>query len=89
MPERRRKPFSIHSSCWDVVTVAFGSDPGAATAGRRTLAPGGSIEGPRGESGEQTVWLLDAAGAPLVKVHVTRGMSQVDVGKSCRTLDAH
>jgi hypothetical protein len=24
-----------------------------------------------------------------VKVHITRGMKQLEIGRSCRTLDAH
>jgi hypothetical protein len=83
-----RKPFTIHSSCAEVVTVAFGEDPKAATAGKRALASNGEIEGPRGPDGKQTVLLLDDKGEPIAKVHVTRGMKQVDIGRSCRTLDA-
>jgi hypothetical protein len=85
---KRRRPYEIYSACTDVVTIAFGEDPKASTAGRRTLAPGSSIEGARDADGNQTVWLLDASGEPLVKVNVTRGMKRVEIGKSCRTLDA-
>lgn len=85
---RPRKPFPIHSSCTDVVTVAFGDDPKAATSGKRTVAPNSSIDGPRDAEGKQTVWLLDDKGEPLVKVNITRGMKQLEIGRSCRTLDA-
>jgi hypothetical protein len=85
---RKRKPFDITSQCGDVVTIAFGEDPKAASAGKRTLAPSSSIEGARNADGNQTVWLLDTNGEPLVKVHVTRGMKIVTIGRSCRTLDA-
>lgn len=85
---RNRKPFEIHSSCTDVVTVVFAEDPKASGAGRRTIAASSSIDGPRDDKGNQTVWLLDDKGEPLVKVHVTRGMKRVEVGRSCRTLDA-
>lgn len=88
-PPKKRKPFEIHSSCGDIVTVVFAEDPKAADAGRRTIAPSSAIEGPRDSNGNQTVWLLDDKGAPLVRVHVTRGMKSVEVGRSCRTLDAH
>jgi hypothetical protein len=83
-----RKPFTIHSSCAEVVTIAFGEDPKAATAGKRALASNGEIEGPRGPDGKQTVLLLDDKGEPIAKVHITRGMKQVEIGRSCRTLDA-
>lgn len=85
---RKRKPFDIHSACAEVVTVVFAEDPKAVGAGRRTIAPSSSIEAPRDDKGNQTVWLLDDKGEPLVKVHVTRGMKHVEVGRSCRTLDA-
>jgi hypothetical protein len=86
---RQRKPFPIHSSCSDVVTIVFGEDPKAPGAGRRTVAPNSAIDGPRDAEGKQTVWLLDDKGEPTVKVHITRGMKQLEIGRSCRTLDAH
>ncbi len=86
---RQRKPFPIHSSCSDVVTVVFGEDPKAQGAGHRTVAPNSAIDGPRDADGKQTVWLLDDKGEPTVKVHITRGMKQLEIGRSCRTLDAH
>jgi hypothetical protein len=87
-PAKPRKPFEIYSSCTDVVTVAFGADPKAANVGKRTIAPSSSIEGPRDADGNQVVWLLDTNSEPLIKVHVSRGMKKVEIGKSCRTLDA-
>jgi hypothetical protein len=88
-PARRpRKPFPIHSSCAEVVTLAFGEDPKAEAAGKRALAPSSTIEGPRDAEGKQTVWLLDDKGEPLVKVNITRGMKTLEIGRSCRTLDA-
>ena len=86
---RQRKPFPIHSSCSDVVTIVVGEDPKAQGAGRRTVAPNSAIDGPRDAEGKQTVWLLDDKGEPTVKVHITRGMKQLEIGRSCRTLDAH
>src|SRR3954453_12424436 len=54
---RARKPFPIHSSCPDVVTIVFGEDPKAQGAGRRTVASNSSIDGPRDAEGKQTVSL--------------------------------
>lgn len=85
---RQRKPFPIHSSCSEVVTIAFGEDPKVQDAGKRTVAPNSSIDGPRDAEGKQTVWLLDDKGEPLVKVNITRGMKTLEIGRSCRTLDA-
>lgn len=87
-PARKRKPFEIYNACGQIVTVVFGEDAKAQGAGRRTLTASSSVEGPRDDKGNQTVWLLDEKGEPLVKVHVTRGMKRVEVGRSCRTLDA-
>lgn len=84
----RRKPFELHNACTDVVTVVFGENPKAPNAYQRKLAPSTSGEAPRDADGNQTVWLLDATDEPLVKVNVTRGMKRVEVGRSCRTLDA-
>jgi hypothetical protein len=87
-PPRRRRPLPIHSSCTDVVTLVFGDDPKATGAGRRTLTEDSTIDGPRDDKGNMTIWLLDPKGEPIVKVDVTRGMKKVEVGRSCRTLDA-
>ena len=85
---RPRKPIEIASACPDVVTVVFGEDPKSANATSKTIAPMSSVEGLRDVDGNVTIWLLDTAAEPLLKVHVTRGMKKVEVGRSCRTLDA-
>jgi hypothetical protein len=85
---RKHRPLEIYSRCGDVVTVVFADDPKAPSVGKRAIAPSSAIDGPRDDNGNQTVWLLDEKGEPLVKVRVTRGMTRVEVGKSCRTLDA-
>jgi hypothetical protein len=87
-PAKKRKPFEIYSTCSDVVTIAFGENAKDPKAGKKTIAPSSTIEGARDNDGNQTVWLLDNNGEPLVKVNVTRGMKRVEIGKSCRTLDA-
>jgi hypothetical protein len=88
-PHRQRKPFPIHNSCSEVVTIVFGEDAKAAGDSRRTIAANSMSDGPRDAEGKQTVWLLDDKGESLVKVHITRGMKQLEIGRSCRTLDAH
>lgn len=87
-PSKPRKPFEVYSQCAEVVTVVFAADPKAANVGKRTIAPSSAIEGARNPDGNQTVWLLDDKGEPLVKVNVTRGMKRVEVGRSCRSIDA-
>ena len=88
---RQRKPFPIHSACARVVTVIFGDDPKAPNAGRRTIAPDSTIDGPRDADGKATVWILDEKGEPLPMkpAQITRGMKQLDIGRSCTTYDAH
>ena len=86
-PTKPRKPFEVYNACTDVATVIVG-DPKAPDAGKRTVAPSSSIELPRDADGNQTVWLLDSKGEPLIDVRVTRGMKRVEIGRSCRTLDA-
>src|SRR5689334_9655668 len=73
---RKQRPLEIYSSCSDVVTVVFSEDPKAPGAGRKTIAPTSSIDGPRDADGNQTIWLLDDKGEPIAKVHVTRGMKR-------------
>ena len=85
---RPRKPFPIHSSCPQVVTLVFGEDANAPGAGLRTVASNSEIEGPRDAEGKATVVLLDEKGEPIAKVHINRGMKQLEIGRSCRTLDA-
>ncbi len=87
-PPKKQRPLEIHNACQNVVTVVFGEDPNAKDAGRRTIAAGSSIDGPRDGDGKVTVHLLDEKATPIVKVHVTRGMKKVEIGASCRTLDA-
>jgi hypothetical protein len=87
-PPKKKRPLEIHNACNNVVTVVFGEDPNAKDSGQRTIAAGSSIDGPRDDNGNLTVHLLDEKSQPIVKVHVTRGMKKVEIGASCRTLDA-
>ena len=90
-PEKPRgKPFELYNSCTKVVTVIVGKDPKAADAGKRTAAPSSSIELPRDSAGNQIVTLADEKGEPTpVHVTVTRGITRVEVGRSCSTLNAN
>ncbi len=85
---RAKQPLPIHSSCPEVVTIVLGEDPKAEGAGRRSIAPSGSIEGPRDAEGKQTISLVDDHGEVVARVRVNRGMKAVEIGRSCRTLDA-
>lgn len=88
-PPKKRRPYEIHNGCGDAVTIVFAEDPKSPKAGRQTLSPSSTMaDGPRDADGNQTIWLVDDKGEGLVKVQVTRGMKRVEIGKSCRTLDA-
>jgi hypothetical protein len=87
-PLKQRKPFDLYNACTEVVTVVLGDDPKAEGAGRRTVAPTSSIDLPRDPEGNQRLWLLDGKGEPLFDVRVSRGMKRVEIGRSCRTMDA-
>lgn len=84
-----KRPLEVYNGCQDVATVVFGPDPKAPTASKRTIAAGATIpDAPRTNDGTQTVFLLDATGASLVEVHVKKQMKRIEIGRSCRTLDA-
>jgi hypothetical protein len=85
----QRRPLVAESLCAEVVTLALGDDASAATErDRRTLVRGGTVDLPRKADGSQRVWLLGEGGAGLIKVDVTRAMKRIEVGRSCRTMDA-
>lgn len=85
----QKRPLEIRNGCDTVASVFFGEDPKVADQGEKhALGVGATKPVPRRADGSQTVWLLDDAGAPLIKVNITRGMKQIEVGRSCRTLDA-
>lgn len=84
-----KKPLEVFNGCADVVTVVFGEDPKAQTASKRQIAQSATItDAPRNNDGAQTVFLLDQSGVPLVKATVTKHMKRVEIGRSCRTIDA-
>jgi hypothetical protein len=86
----QRRPLELTSNCTTQTTIYVGEDPKAGGEGKKTVSATGGIPMiPRLADGTQTVWLLDEAGAPLIKVNITRGMKKIEIGKSCRTLDAH
>lgn len=87
---KKRRPLDLYNACGRVVTVILGPDPKAADAGRRTVAPSATIDLARDAEGNQTVWLADEKGEPMpTKVHISRGMTKIEVGRSCSTLNAH
>lgn len=86
----QRRPLDITSQCENPVAIFVGSDPPkSGGAGKRIVEPMQILPIERNRDGLQTVWLLlDESLSPLIKVDVTRGMKHIEVGRSCRTLDA-
>lgn len=87
-PKKKHRPYEITNNCADVVTLVLGDEPKTAPRGKLTLAASSTIDGPRGEDGTETLWLVDDKGEPLINVHVTRPIKKVTIGRSCRTMDA-
>lgn len=83
-PPRKHRPYEIYNACNDVVQISFGED----LKNRKTIAPGATIAGERNNDGNMALVLLGENDAKLVQVSITRGMKRVEVGKSCRTMDA-
>lgn len=85
----QKRPLVAESLCAEVVTLAIGDDSSAAgERDRRTLVRGGTVDLPRKPDGSQRVWLVGEGGEGLIKVDVTRAMKRIEVGRSCRTMDA-
>ena len=85
----RHRPLVVRNLCSDVVTLSFADDAKAAGAGRKTVAPAGTLDVPRKADGTQTVWLMSDKDEGIARVQITRGMTEIEVGRSCRTLEAH
>ena len=85
----QKRPLVAESLCPEVATLGIGDESTGFEGGQiRTIARGGSSDIPRKPDGTQRVWLLDDNSEGLIKVDVTRGMKRIEVGRSCRTLDA-
>lgn len=84
----QKRPLEITSHCATPANYYVGEDPKAGGPGKRTVEPMQILPVERNRDGSQTVWLLDEHFAPLIKVGITRGMKKIEVGRSCRTLDA-
>jgi hypothetical protein len=85
----RHRPLVLRNLCSEVVTLSFADDAKAPGAGRKTVAPAGTLDVPRKSDGSQTVWLMSDKDEGIARVQITRGMTEIEVGRSCRTLEAH
>jgi hypothetical protein len=84
----QKRPLEITSECATPANYYVGDDPKAGGTGKRSVDPLAVLPVERRPDGSQTVWLLDEHFEPLIKVSITRGMKKIEIGRSCRTLDA-
>ena len=78
----------VKNLCLTGVPVYLGDTPNGTTGDHMVLRGGGTSHLPRQPDGTLTVWIEDDRGYGLAKVHVTKRMSHVEIGASCKTLHA-
>jgi hypothetical protein len=76
------------NACATSVPIYLGETPNGTTGSHVELRGGGTSHLARSPDGTLTVWIEDDKGFGLAHVKVTRRMSKVEVGASCRTLHA-
>ncbi len=82
------KSIEVKNLCADGVHVYIGDVPNGTTGDHLVLRGGGTSHFPRRPDGTLVIWIEDERGYGLVKVHVSRRMSRVEIGTSCQTLHA-
>jgi len=90
--EAARPPWTqtieVNNLCVTGVHVYIGDVPNGTTGDHLVLRGGGTSHFPRTPDGTLVIWIEDERGYGLVKVHVSRKMSHVEIGTSCQTLHA-
>jgi hypothetical protein len=79
----------VHSDCTDSVPLFLGDTPKFGNGTKTSVSANTTTSFPRGSDGTVTIWILDDQENGLASVHVTKRMKKVDIGRSCRTLDAN
>lgn len=82
------KDVEVKNLCLAGVPVYLGEEPNGTTGAHIVLRGGGTSHFPRRADGTFTIWIEDERGYGLAKVHVSRRMSHVEIGASCKTLHA-
>ncbi|WP_394830847.1 hypothetical protein LVJ94_30490 [Pendulispora rubella] len=82
------KDVEVKNLCQTGVPVYLGETPNGTTGDHIVLRGGGTSHFPRRPDGTFTIWIEDERGYGLAKVHVSRRMSHVEIGASCKTLHA-
>ena len=78
----------VHNDCSDSVPIFIGDTPKFGNGTKTSMSGNSTTSYPRNGDGTLTLWILDEHDNGLASVHVTKRMKHVEVGRSCRTLDA-
>jgi hypothetical protein len=79
----------IHNDCTDSVPLFLGEKPKFGSGTKTSVSSNSTTSFPRNGDGTLTVWIIDDQENGLASVHVSKRMKKIDIGRSCRTLDAH
>jgi hypothetical protein len=79
----------IHNDCTDSVPLFLGDKPKFGSGTKTSVSSNSTTSFPRNSDGTLTVWIIDDQENGLASVHVTKRMKKIEIGRSCRTLDAH
>jgi hypothetical protein len=89
-PSRPLPSVEIKNLCHTVAILAYGSPPNMKEDSlARFIGDGGEGRAPRERDGSLPVTLVDEKGTVLASVTVSRRMTKLEIGRSCRTLYAH
>ena len=88
-PLRELPPVEVQNLCQEVAVLAYGEPPNLKPESLDRFVGGGNGSAARGRDGTLPVTLVDDKGNALSKVHVSRRMKKLEIGRSCRTLYAH
>lgn len=78
----------VHNDCTDAVPIFIGDKPKFGSGTKTALGADTTTSVPRNGDGTVTIWIIDQNENGLASVHVTKRMKRVEIGRSCRTLDA-
>lgn len=78
----------VHNDCDDSVPIFIGEQPKFGSGTKTSMSGNSTTSYPRNGDGTLTLWIIDDHENGLASVHVTKRMKKVEIGRSCRTLDA-
>ena len=78
----------VHNDCSDSVPIFIGDTPKFGNGTKTSMSGNSTTSYPRNGDGTLTLWIIDDHENGLASVHITKRMKRVEIGRSCRTLDA-